>query len=66
MRKLGVAPMWIQLMMTCVRMVTYSVSIHGKPHGIITPFGGIRQGKKERWIIGFSITRDGMGLKDKC
>jgi exonuclease III len=44
MRKLGFAPRWIQMMMTCVRTVTYAVLIHGKPHGQIKPTRGIRQG----------------------
>jgi hypothetical protein len=30
MRKLGFAPRWIQMLMTCVRRVTYAVLIHGK------------------------------------
>jgi len=31
--KLGFAPRWIQLLMTCVRTVTYSILINGQPHG---------------------------------
>jgi hypothetical protein len=31
-------------MMTCVRTVTYSVLIHGRPYGKITPSRGIKQG----------------------
>jgi hypothetical protein len=30
--------------MTCVRTVTYSVLIHGRPYGHIVPTRGIRQG----------------------
>jgi ribonuclease HI len=44
MRRLGFAERWIHLMMTCVKTVSYSVLIHGKPYGRITPTRGIRQG----------------------
>jgi hypothetical protein len=44
MRKLGFAERWILLMMTCIKTVTYSVLVHGKPYGKITPTRGIRQG----------------------
>jgi hypothetical protein len=44
MRKLGFASRWIQLTMICVKTVTYSVLIHGKPYGKIVPTRGIRQG----------------------
>ena len=33
MRKLGFADGWILLMMTCIRTVSYSVLVHGKPYG---------------------------------
>ena len=44
MRKLGFADQWVQLIMTCVRTVTYAVLINGQPHGQIQPSRGIRQG----------------------
>jgi hypothetical protein len=44
MRQLGFAERWVSLMMTCIRTVTYSVLVHGKPYGTITPTRGIRQG----------------------
>jgi hypothetical protein len=37
MRRLGFANRWIDLLMKCVRTVTYSVLIHGKPYGKIIP-----------------------------
>jgi hypothetical protein len=44
MRKLGFADRWISLVMTCIRTVSYSVLVHGKPYGKIIPTRGIRQG----------------------
>jgi hypothetical protein len=44
MRKLGFADRWISMMMTCIRTVSFSVLIHGKPYGKIIPSRGIRQG----------------------
>lgn len=42
--KLGFANWWIQLLMSCVRSVTYFILINGQPHGHIVPTRGIRQG----------------------
>jgi hypothetical protein len=44
MRKLGFADRWVQLLMTCVHTVTYSILINGQPYGLITPSRGLRQG----------------------
>jgi hypothetical protein len=44
MRKLGFAERWVSLLMTCIRSVSYSVLVHGKPYRRITPTRGIRQG----------------------
>jgi hypothetical protein len=44
MTKMGFASRWVHLVMTCVRTVTYSVLIHGRPYGHIVPTRGIRQG----------------------
>jgi ribonuclease HI len=44
MLKLGFAERWVQLLMTCVRTVTYSILINGQPYGNIQPTRGIRQG----------------------
>jgi hypothetical protein len=44
MRKLGFEDRWINLVMSCVRSVTYSVVINGNLVGHIRPTRGIRQG----------------------
>jgi hypothetical protein len=44
MRKLGFANSWIQLLMSCARLVTYALLINGQPHGHIIPTRGICQG----------------------
>jgi hypothetical protein len=43
LQKLGFVSRWIHLLMTCVRTVTYSILIQGKPYGKITPSRGLRQ-----------------------
>jgi hypothetical protein len=44
MSKIGFTDRWVQLLMTCVRIVLYSIIINGQPHGHIQPTWGIRQG----------------------
>ena len=44
MRKMGFCENWINLMMECVRTVSYSVLINGEPKGLVYPSQGIRQG----------------------
>ena len=44
MRKLGFNERWINLMMVCVKTVSYSVLVNGEPKGLIQPTRGIRQG----------------------
>jgi hypothetical protein len=44
MHKIGFALRWVQLAMTCVRTISYSVLINGKAYGKILPSRGIRQG----------------------
>jgi hypothetical protein len=44
MNKIGFASRWVNMLMTCVRTVTYSILINGKPYGRITPTRGLRQG----------------------
>ena len=44
MRKMGFNERWIGLIMACVKTVSYSILINGKPSGFIQPTKGIRQG----------------------
>ena len=44
MRKMGFCENWINLVMECVRTVSYSVLINGEPKGLMYPSQGIRQG----------------------
>jgi hypothetical protein len=44
MKRIGFASRWVQLLMTCVRTVTYSVLINSRPYGKIVPYKGLRQG----------------------
>ena len=42
--RMGFNENWINLVMVCVRTVTYSVLVNGEPCGMIHPTRGIRQG----------------------
>ena len=44
MRRMGFCDKWINLMMICVKTVTYSILVNDEPHGLIQPTRGIRQG----------------------
>ena len=44
MRKLGFEERWINLMMICVKTVSYLIIVNGEPKGLIHPTRGIRQG----------------------
>jgi hypothetical protein len=44
LRKLGFANRWNNLLMSCVRTVTYSILINGQPYGHIVPSRGLKQG----------------------
>lgn len=44
MRRIGFGKWWVDRLMTCVRTVSYSVLINGKPFGNIWPTRGLRQG----------------------
>ena len=44
MSRLGFEKRWINLMMICVKTVSYSIIVNGEPKGLIHPTKGIRQG----------------------
>jgi hypothetical protein len=44
MIKIGFARSWVEKVMTCVCIVSYSILINGQPYRKITPTRGIRQG----------------------
>ena len=43
MRKIGFNERWINLIMICVKLVTYSILFNGELCGVIHPSRGIRQ-----------------------
>ena len=44
MEKLGFPTRWIERVMSCVITPSSSILVNGRPHGMIHPFRGIRQG----------------------
>jgi hypothetical protein len=40
---MGFAPILVQLVMTCVSTISYSILVNGQPYGAFTPSKGIRQ-----------------------
>jgi hypothetical protein len=44
MQKIVFVERWISMAMVCVRTVSYSILINGKPHKHINPTRGLRQG----------------------
>ena len=43
MEKMGFCTRWIELIMECVRIISYSILVNGEPKGLINPTRGIRQ-----------------------
>ena len=44
MLKMGFNNRWVGLIMTCIKIVTYSMMVNGEPKGLINPMRGLRQG----------------------
>lgn len=44
MRKMGFDNWWVNLMIECIAIASYSIIISGKPHGDIKASMGLRQG----------------------
>lgn len=44
MEKISFSRRWINLIVVCIRSVTYSIMLNGQPHGFITPTRGLCQG----------------------
>ena len=44
MRRMGFSDHWINLIMFCLKIVTYSILVNGEPKGLIPPSRGIIYG----------------------
>lgn len=44
MLKIGFHPIWVNLIMECVKTTSFSILLNGSPTGRITPQRGLRQG----------------------
>ena len=44
MLKMGFQSTWVNLIMECVRTVSFSILVNGSPHGYFSPSRGLRQG----------------------
>ena len=44
MQRLGFLETWIERVMSCVTMTSFSILVNGRPYGIVLPSRGIRQG----------------------
>ena len=63
--KMGFTDHWINLMMLCVKTVTYSILVNGEPKGMIIPTRGIRQGDPLSPFLFLLCTKGLNGLLNK-
>ena len=66
MAKMGFTDHWINLMMLCVKTVTYSILVNGEPKGMITLTRGIRQGDPLSPFLFLLCTEGLNGLLNKA
>ena len=58
MRQMGFYKRWIDLIMLCVKIVSYSILVNGEPKGLIYPTRGIWQGAYSPISFSFSTLKD--------
>jgi hypothetical protein len=44
MQQMGFHPTWVNIMMECISIVSYSILVNGEPHGYIKPSRGPKVG----------------------
>ena len=66
MVEMGFTDHWINLMMVCVKTVTYSILVNREPKGMITPIRGIRQGDSFSPFLFLLCTEGLNGLLNKA
>lgn len=44
LRLMGFDERWVKLVIICITYISYGVLINGRPHGIVTPSRGLKQG----------------------
>lgn len=62
MEIMGFNDRWIDLILACISMVTYSILINGEPNGNIVPTRGIRQADPLSLYLSLLCSEGLMGL----
>ena len=63
MRRMRFYSRWIDLIMECVRTVSYSILVNREPRGMINPSKGIRQGDPLSPFLFLLCTEGGRGAE---